>query len=201
MVVVLLVAAVLAGAYVLGGLPTAAIVGRRAGFDPASAGSHNPGASNSFRLGGAGAGAAVLAGDLAQGAAAAAIGLATGGRALGVAAGASAVMGHVAPIARRFRGGGKGVATTLGAVAVLDPLAAGAGVVAWLVVVAATRTAAIASVVMLGVLVAAIAVSGRSGWEVLALGGVAAIVVLRHHDNLARLRRGEEHSLDPKGSP
>jgi acyl phosphate:glycerol-3-phosphate acyltransferase len=195
---VFVAAAVLAGAYFLGGFPTAAVVGRRAGFDPESAGSGNPGASNSFRLGGAVAGAAVLAGDVAKGAASAAAGLAFGGRALGLAAAAAAVIGHVAPIGRRFHGG-KGVATTIGAVAVLVPLAAVVGAAAWVAVVAATRTAALASIAMMGVFVLVIAVSRRPGWEVVVLGGVAVIVVLRHRDNLARLRRGDEPSLDPKG--
>ena len=198
MVGVFVAAAVLAGAYLLGGFPTAAVIGRRAGFDPDSAGSGNPGASNSFRLGGALAGAAVLAGDVAKGAASAAVGLALGGRPLGLAAAAAAVVGHVAPIGRRFHGG-RGVATTAGAVAVLVPLAAAVGAVAWLTVVAATRTAALASIAMMGVVVLVVAVSGRPGWEVAVLGGVALIVVLRHRDNLARLRRGEEPSLDPKG--
>ena len=191
-------AAVLAGAYFVGGFPTAAIVGRWAGFDPDSAGSGNPGASNSFRLGGALAGAAVLGGDVAKGAASAAVGLALGGRALGIAAAAAAVVGHVAPIGRRFRGG-KGVATAAGAVAVLVPVAAAIGTAAWLAVVVATRTAALASIAMMGVFVFVVAASRRPGWEVVAVGCVAVIVVLRHRDNLARLRRGDEPSLDPKG--
>ncbi|MEY2446856.1 MAG: acyl phosphate:glycerol-3-phosphate acyltransferase, partial [Acidimicrobiaceae bacterium] len=93
---------VVVGAYVLGGFPTAALVGRRSGFDPAGAGSGNPGASNSFRLGGTRAGVLVLIGDVGKGALAAGAGLAVGGRGLGVAAGAAAVVGHVAPIGRRF---------------------------------------------------------------------------------------------------
>ena len=198
MVAVFLAAAILAGAYFLGGFPTAALVGRRAGFDPASAGSGNPGASNSYRLGGAVAGAVVLVGDVAKGAASAAVGLALGGRALGVAAAAAAVVGHVAPIGRRFHGG-KGVATTAGAVAVLVPLAAVIGAAAWLAVAAVTRTAALASIAMMGVFVVVVALVGRPGWEVVVLGGIAVIVVLRHRDNLARLRRGDEPSLDPKG--
>jgi glycerol-3-phosphate acyltransferase PlsY len=186
-------ALVVVGAYVLGGFPTAALVGRWSGFDP-GAGSGNPGASNSFRLGGARAGVLVLIGDVSKGAIAAAAGLVVGGRGLGVAAGAAAVVGHIAPITSRFRGG-KGVATAVGVVAVLEPAAAFAGGVVWAAVALLTRKAAVASMAMVLVVVVWIAVAGRPAWEVATLGGVAVLVVVRHRGNLARLRRGEEPSL------
>ncbi|MEY2433358.1 MAG: acyl phosphate:glycerol-3-phosphate acyltransferase [Acidimicrobiaceae bacterium] len=188
------------GAYLLGGFPTAALVGRRSGFDPEGAGSGNPGASNSFRLGGARAGVAVLAGDIGKGAIAAGVGLGVGGRGLGVAAGAAAVLGHVAPVTRRFRGG-KGVATAAGMVAVLEPIAAILGALAWAVVAALTRKAVLASIVMVVVVVAAIAITGRPGWEVAAFAGVAVVVIVRHRDNLERLRKGEERSLGSREAP
>ncbi|MEY2422114.1 MAG: acyl phosphate:glycerol-3-phosphate acyltransferase [Acidimicrobiaceae bacterium] len=191
---VVVAALVVVGAYALGGFPTAALVGRRSGFDPQGAGSGNPGASNSFRLGGARAGVLVLVGDVGKGAIAAALGLAVGGRGLGVAAGAAAVVGHVAPIARRFRGG-KGVATAVGMIAVLEPVAAIAAAIVWAAVARVTRTAVVASVAMVLVVVVSIAVAGRPAWEVATLAGVAVLVVLRHRGNLARLRRGEESTL------
>jgi glycerol-3-phosphate acyltransferase PlsY len=187
-------ALVVVGAYALGGFPTAELVGRRSGFDPQGAGSGNPGASNSFRLGGARAGVLVLVGDVGKGAIAAAVGLVVGGRGLGIAAGAAAVVGHVAPIARRFRGG-KGVATAVGMIAVLEPVAAIAGAIVWAAVARVTRTAVVASVAMVVVVVASIAVAGRPAWEVATLAGVGVLVVLRHRGNLARLRRGEESTL------
>jgi glycerol-3-phosphate acyltransferase PlsY len=191
---VVVAALVVVGAYLLGGFPTAAIVGRRSGFDPGSAGSGNPGASNSFRLGGARAGVLVLVGDVGKGAIAAGTGLAAGGRGLGVAAGAAAVVGHVAPIARRFHGG-KGVATAAGMVAVLEPVAALAGGIVWVAVAKLTRKAVLGSIVMVAVVALTIAVAGRPAWEVATIAGVAVLVVVRHRDNLARLRRGEEPSL------
>ena len=54
-------------AYLIGTFPTAHLVGRRMGFDPMAAGSGNPGASNTTRLGGAKAGAMVLLGDAGKG--------------------------------------------------------------------------------------------------------------------------------------
>jgi glycerol-3-phosphate acyltransferase PlsY len=191
---VVVTAVVVVGAYLLGAFPTAAIVGRRSGFDPAGAGSGNPGASNSFRLGGARAGVFVLVGDVGKGAIAAGAGLALGGRELGVAAGAAAVVGHIAPIMRRFRGG-KGVATAVGMVAVLEPIAAIAGGIVWAAVAKVTRKAVLASIAMVTVVVLSIALAGRPAWEVATLAGVAVLVVVRHRGNLGRLRRGEEPSL------
>jgi glycerol-3-phosphate acyltransferase PlsY len=193
-------ALVVVGAYLLGGFATAARVGRRTGFDPERAGSGNPGASNSFRLGGARAGVLVLAGDGGKGALAALTGLLVGGRGLGVAAGTAAVIGHVAPAARRFRGG-KGVATAAGMVAVLEPIAALAGAVAWAAVAGVTRTAVLASMAMVLVVLVTIAVEGRPGWEVATMVGVGFLIVVRHRGNLVRLRRGSEPSLTMRAHP
>lgn len=195
---VLVAALVVVGAYLLGGFPTAALVGRRSGFDPTGAGSGNPGASNSFRLGGARAGGLVLAGDVGKGAIAASAGLAVDGRGLAVAAGAAAVVGHIAPVTRRFKGG-KGVAAAVGMVAVLEPVAAITAGLVWAAVAILTRKAVLASVTMIASVVVAFAVVGRPAWEITALGGVAVLVIVRHRGNLARLRRGEEPSLMKRG--
>ena len=106
---------VVVAGYLLGTFPTAALVGRLTGHDPTAEGSGNPGATNVYRTSGRGAGVAVLLDRPGQGR--------PGRRARppasattssGVAAGAAAVLGHVAPVTRRFRGG-KGVATAAGA--------------------------------------------------------------------------------------
>jgi glycerol-3-phosphate acyltransferase PlsY len=119
-------------AYGVGTLPTAILVAGRHGVDPTSAGSGNPGATNVLETVGARAGALTLVGDLAKGAAAAGLGWAVDGRMLAVLCGAAAVLGHVAPVTRRFRGG-KGVATGVGMTLATFPPAVLAGV-AWFLV-------------------------------------------------------------------
>jgi glycerol-3-phosphate acyltransferase PlsY len=184
---------VLAG-YALGTFPTAALVGRRAGFDPTAAGSGNPGASNTYRLGGRRAGATVLVVDVAKGAAAAGLGAAAGGRGWALAAGTAAVLGHVAPVTRRFRGG-KGVATAAGMAIVLYPLLSLVVAGLFAATVALTRVAAVASLVSVAALPVAVAVADHPGREVAATSLVAVLVAARHRENVQRLARGEERRL------
>ena len=188
----------LAASYLLGTAPTASLVGRRTGHDVTTEGSGNPGASNTFRVAGARAGATVLALDLAKGAVAALAGLAVGGRGLAYACGIAAVLGHAFPATRRFRGG-RGVATGAGLALVLWPVEGVVLALAWAAVARLWGKAALASLVVAVGLPVAVAVMGRPGWEVVAAAGLAALVVLRHAGNIARLVRGEERSLRSAG--
>lgn len=188
----------IAASYLLGTAPTAALVGRRSGHDVTSEGSGNPGASNTFRVAGARAGATVLALDLAKGAIAALVGLVVGGRALALACGVAAVVGHSFPVTRGLRGG-RGVATGAGLAIVLWPLTAAALAVAWAVVARAAGKAALASLVVAVGLPAGVALIGRPGWEVAAAAALAVFIVARHAGNIVRLVRGEERSLRSTG--
>jgi len=186
--------AVVVVAYVLGTFPTAVLVGRRRGFDPTTAGSGNPGASNTTRIGGRRAGATVLLGDLGKGALAAGLGLAVDGRLLGWVAGAAAVAGHLWPVTRRLRGG-KGVATAAGASAVCAPLAFAPLALLFVVLVKATGRAAVGSIAIAALLPVAVAVIGRPGREVAVAAAIGAVVIVRHRENIERLRRGEESTV------
>jgi glycerol-3-phosphate acyltransferase PlsY len=180
--------------YLLGTIPTAQLVGRRVGRDPTREGSGNPGASNVYRTAGARAGAMVFAGDVVKGIVATGIGLAAGDRMLGLACGAAAVVGHVVPITRRFRGG-KGVATACGMVIVLFPVLALVSAVVWGAVVKLSRTASAASLAVAVLLPVGVALTGRPLREVVGVVAVAALVVARHAGNIRRLASGEERSL------
>lgn len=184
----------IAGAYLLGTFPSALLATRRRGVDPTATGSGNPGATNVYRAAGRRAGALTLAGDFVKGAAAAGLGWAVGGHGLGVACGVAAVVGHVAPATRRFRGG-KGVATAAGMAIVLFPGAAAVAGVAFGVVAALARTVSLASMAAVAVMPAAAAALGAPAPEVVALAACAAVVVARHRDNIARLLRGEERRI------
>ena len=182
---------VVVAAYLVGTFPTAALIGRVTGHDPTAEGSGNPGATNVLRTSGRWAGAAVLAVDVAKGALAAGLGLLVGDHTLGVIAGAAAVLGHVAPVSRRFRGG-KGVATAAGASAVVFPVLSLILGVAFVITVAITRRVSVGSLVLALLLPVGVALGGWSGIEVLVTAGVSLVVIARHHENIRRLIRREE---------
>ncbi len=102
--------------YLLGTFPTADLVARRAsgGVDLRAEGTGNPGAANALKVLGPRAGAAVMVGDIAKGAAACGVGGLIAGPAGAHLAGTASVTGHCYPIWTGFRGGGKGVAASVG---------------------------------------------------------------------------------------
>ncbi|HEY8543809.1 MAG TPA: glycerol-3-phosphate acyltransferase [Acidimicrobiales bacterium] len=173
-------AAAVAVAYVLGTLPAAHLAARRHGVDPTAVGSGNPGTTNVLRNVGRTAGLLTLAGDLGKGAAAAGLGWAVDGRTLAVACGAAAVVGHVAPVTRGFRGG-KGVATGVGMALATFPLAAAVGIALFAGTWAVLRRS---SVLQEAGIVAMPVVAGLTGADVAQLLGVAlvaALIVVRLH--------------------
>jgi len=109
--------------YLLGTFPTADLVTRRAaaGVDLRSAGTGNPGAANALKVLGPRAGAAVMVGDIAKGAVACSVGAVVAGPVGAHLAGTASVTGHCYPVWTGFRGGGKGVAASVGQCLVTFP--------------------------------------------------------------------------------
>lgn len=182
-------------AYLLGMFPTAALVTRRAGKDVTREGSGNPGASNVARLMGWKAGLVVLLLDMGKGALAAGVGLALDGHRGAYILGVAAVLGHVFPITRRFKGG-RGVATAAGVLVVVFPLVLAILAVVWLVIARGFHKASIASVVCAVLFPIIVAIRGNSVLDITVTAALAAIVVVRHFANLRRLVRGEELGLE-----
>lgn len=181
-------------AYLLGTLPSAQLAARASGHDPLREGSKNPGATNVARIAGWRAGVAVFLADVAKGAVATGGGLIVAGRPGGFACGLAAVLGHMFPVTRRFRGG-KGVATAAGMLVVLFPIYSIGFAALSFVVARLTRTMSIASLVIAIGFPIAIAIGGVAGWEVAALAVLGALVVARHWSNLIRIIQGREHRL------
>lgn len=178
--------------FLLGSVPSGVLLARLAGIDPRRAGSGNIGATNVARLAGLRFGIATFFADAAKGAAAVAVARAAGhSEAVAASAGLAAVLGHVFPPTLGFRGG-KGVATAAGALLLLAPAPTVVAVGAFAATLATGRRVSLAS--LAGAAAASLGTILIEGLTV--TSGVAAamglIVVVRHRDNLRRLRDGTE---------
>ncbi len=200
--VVILVLCVLA--YLLGTFPSAELVARAAGIDVRAAGSGNPGASNITRLLGWKAGAIVLLADFSKGSIAAGVGLALDGRTGAYILGAAAIIGHIYPITRRFKGG-KGVATAGGVLIVVFPLVCVTVGVVWVLIARVMHKASIASIAAAVLVPIGVVLVGGTLGDIAVIVAFAVLVLARHAPNLKRLVRGEEHGLatgtDGQASP
>jgi len=184
-------------AYLIGSVPGGLVLGRMAGIDLRAHGSGNAGATNAVRAKGMGFGAAVFVFDAAKGILAVAIlpylvakpfpGLAEG------CAGA-AILGHVAPVWFRFKGG-KGFATALGTILILSPLALAVVVGIWIVVLTLTGYVSAATLCGAVAFPVYVAFAGHGRWTPLLLFAIALAVflVFTHRANLMRLMWGNEN--------
>jgi glycerol-3-phosphate acyltransferase PlsY len=200
------VALVAAGGYLLGSIPFGVILTRLAtGEDVRSIGSGNIGATNVLRTGRKDLAFATLLLDAGKGAAAWLIvqTMFPGVPALAAIAGGAAFIGHLFPVWLGFKGG-KGVATFFGLLlAAAWPLGLLAGAT-WLIVAALFRMSSLAA------LVAAIAAPIYALLPIEALGlptsgsvfvlslVTAALIWVRHHENIARILKGAEPRIGAK---
>lgn len=181
-------------AYVLGTFPSATLIARANGVDIAAVGSGNPGASNVTRALGWRKGVWVYILDALKGAIATAIPLVVDGRPLAYVCGAAAIIGHMFPVFRRFRGG-KGVATGSGVLLALHPILAPFAVALWWLVSRVTGKAAVGSLVAIAMVPIGLALLGNPAWEFAAVGGVSLLILAKHWTNFARILRREEPEL------
>lgn len=181
-------------AYVLGTFPSAILIARANGIDISTFGSGNPGASNVTRALGWRKGVWVYVLDAGKGALAAGLGLVVEGRPMAYWCGAAAIVGHMFPVFRRFKGG-KGVATGSGVLLIVQPILAPLAVGLWWLVSKVTGKAALGSVVAVSFVPIGIIVTDQPRWELFAVAGVCALILVKHTGNIRRLIRREEHSL------
>jgi glycerol-3-phosphate acyltransferase PlsY len=179
-------------AYAIGSLPTGVIVGRALGVDVRAAGSRNIGATNVARLLGRWAGLLTLLCDVGKGVAAVAMARWLGAHdAIVHAAAVAALLGHVYSVFLRFDGG-KGVATGFGVCLALAPAATILPVIVFGLTLVATRIVSLASLAGAATAPFAMALAGAGRMSVIVGIVVAAVIALRHRDNLGRLRHGTE---------
>jgi len=198
-------------AYLLGAVPFGLLIARTRGIDIRRVGSGNVGATNVFRSVSKPLGILTFALDALKGwlpawgsaflvksmAATGSGGWTPAPEAVSVTCGILAVAGHNWPVYLRFKGG-KGIATSAGALLGFAPLATGVGLLTWIVVFSATRYVSVGSI-------AACATVPVVGWwryegrllpVTLTLLGLVGI--WRHRANIRRLLDGTEHRFGRK---
>ncbi len=202
--VLLILAAAVAG-YSCGAIPFACLVARRHGVDILREGSGNPGATNVRRVIGKRAGNTVFALDFLKGLLATGwpMALVAGEHAAvfaAIAGLAGAVAGHSYSVFIGFRGG-KGVATTMGGLIAILPLAVLAGILVWLAVFKAFRYVSLASLCFAASLPVTVALSAPEPRGLLLVFSiaVAALIFYRHRTNIRQLLEGSEHRFQGGG--
>ena len=193
----LLAAAAVVAAYLVGSLSFAVIISRFMGLaDPRSYGSGNPGATNVLRSGNKLAALLTLAFDALKGYVPVVLALVFQERLAGsdtVVAwvGLAAFIGHLWPVFFRFQGG-KGVATAAGVLLALNPLLGVATLVTWLLIAYFFRYSSLAALVSAVFAPFYQVLIWGPAPILLALVPMCALLVWRHRANIRKLLQGKE---------
>ena len=193
--------------YLIGSFPSGYLIGKFNGIDIRRHGSKNIGATNVRRTLGRDWGVICFILDFLKGY----LAVILIGRTIGahysigpgygmLIASVGSICGHVFPVWLKFKGG-KGVATSLGVVVGISFLSFLIGGLTWLLLFHVKRIVSIASMgaVIAMALAAALFQLFRwhaVGWPcVILFVVIAAVVIIRHKDNIIRLKNGTENAF------
>ena len=196
-------------AYLIGSISTAILVSKKMNLpDPKTYGSGNPGATNVLRSGNKKAAAFTLLGDAFKGLLA--IGLARclttwlglPDYTVGLAA-MAVVLGHIYPIFFDFKGG-KGVATGFGVILAMSFWTAFWVALIWATIAFKFKKSSLAALIaaacapFTAFIVMTHPYHPSWGWS---LTVVAALVIMRHRDNIKRMQAGNEPDVGKAAAP
>ncbi len=199
--------ALMLAAYLLGSMTFAVWIGQIFyGMDVREHGSGNAGATNTLRVLGKKAGISVLILDVLKGTGAVALAHLSPYEVyseqyvnLQLVLGISALFGHIFPVYAGFRGG-KGIATLLGVVIAVNPLAAMYSSIIFVLVLIITRYVSLSS--MIASIAFPVYIIFVEKTEFLALVTfsvfISVLVIITHQKNIERLIRREESKIFDK---
>jgi len=188
-------------AYLLGGLPTALILGKTIkGIDVREHGSKNSGATNAGRVLGKKWFYIVMLCDAVKGAIPVILALLCGVPELGaLLVGVVAILGHTFSIYLKFKGG-KGVATSLGVIIVLVPLVTIILLIVFVLIYKLSKFVSLGSIVaaiLFPILIFLFVLFHVYSPSKLPIGYVgillAAYIVYKHKSNISRILSGNEN--------
>ena len=205
----IIAAALVVTAYLLGSISSAIIVCRLMGLpDPRTQGSNNPGATNVLRIGGKKAAAITLFGDSLKGLipmlAAHLLGV---GPAVLAMTGLAAFIGHLFPVFFGFRGG-KGVATALGVQFGLGAAVFGFWVpvglpvaLIWLFVAKVLKFSSLAALISMPLAPLIVWLMGLPPVLIGMQLVMSGLLIWRHRSNIEKLLTGREGRLTGQPGP
>lgn len=181
--------------YLFGAIPFGLVITKAAGLgDIRKIGSGNIGATNVLRTGRKDLALATLLLDGGKGAIAVIIAYLAGWRP--EVAGAAAFLGHCFPVWLGFKGG-KGVATFMGTLFALHfPAGFFAGGI-WLGMAKLSKYSSLSALTAAAAMPFVLFAMGKPTFSIAALF-MAALIFIRHHQNIARLLKGEEPKIGEK---
>lgn len=188
-------------AYLAGSISPSFFIGKIFfGFDIRTRGSNNPGTTNAFRTMGKASGIATLLIDMVKGVLPTYVALRLFGKDFGALSAAFSILGHNYPFYLGFKGG-KGVATSMGSIAVISPIIALVSILIGLIVLFVTRIMSMASITGFSIFSVIAIYNILMGHEIhiniiYLLIGIHGII--RHRSNIERIIRGEEKRLGGK---
>ncbi|NMA43345.1 MAG: glycerol-3-phosphate 1-O-acyltransferase PlsY [Oligosphaeraceae bacterium] len=197
-------------AYFVGSIPFGYLIGKLNGVDIRRHGSKNIGATNVRRTLGKDWGMVCFVLDFLKGLLPViVIGNWLGGRmAIGSEWGemfaiAGTIAGHVFPYTLDFKGG-KGVATSLGAILGVTVMPVIVGAVVWYITFLRTRMVSMASLVaaasmpLFAIVMFLLDLGDYNVANIVLMCIIAALIIVRHKDNIKRIRKGQESKFSRK---
>ena len=192
-------------AFFVGATPFGFLAGKMKGIDIRDHGSGNIGETNVLRTLGKPIGITVLVLDIFKGMIPVIIAKSVSdSSSLHIATAITAILGHNYTFWLKFKGG-KGIATTAGAVIPILTIPILVAIATWLLFLKLTRYVSVASIAAALAIPITLSiqnlVSGQ--WDRVVFGLAAFVCLLaiwKHRANIQRLRRGEENRFAPKSS-
>ena len=192
-------------AYLIGSINFAIIFSKKfAGFDVREKGSKNAGTTNVLRTVGKKAAALTLICDILKGVVSVLLAIlaskiweGTDVEVLKYLAGLMAIIGHTFPVYYGFKGG-KGVATSLGVLLVVNPQIGLICLVFSLIIMAATRWVSLGSILAATLFpILTVFMVDNIGAKIISIL-IGALVIFNHRTNIVRLKNGTENKLSFK---
>lgn len=185
-------------AYVIGNLSPSYVLGKLAkDIDIRDHGSGNAGTTNVLRVMGKKFAALTFLVDALKGVLAVIVIRYFFGENYAMVAGIFVVIGHNWPVILKFKGG-KGVATSIGLILVINPLYGLFAIVIGIATLLKSKIVSLAS--MAGMISFAVLVLIFNRDQAIFALVLATMTLYRHKDNIGRLRRGEEKTISEKKS-